>query len=236
MDGSFGKALLALAFYVSVIGLAGCSDLEVASGRSLWPFSLTKDTDSDPNYPAPADRISTLRELAEKASSAGPDERQRISSELAVQIRTETDPMIRVEIIRTLTGYRTATADSILRAALQDTDPDARIAACRAWATRGSEGVGMLAEALSSDVDPDVRLTAARALGQTGDRGAIAALGTALEDPDPAMQYCAVASLRKITGEDLGRDVDRWRQFVETGQVPKPERPISIAERLRRLF
>jgi HEAT repeat protein len=93
----------------------------------------------------------------------------------------------------------------------------------------------MLGGVLTGDIDKDVRLAAARALGHTKHPTAVAALGDVLEDDDPAMQVRAVKSLRKITGEDLGNDVNRWRQYVKR-ELPQPDNPTSIAERLRRLF
>ena len=84
-----------------------------------------------------------------------------------------------------------------------------------------AQAVKLLSEALRSDVDADVRLAAAKALGETKNPAAVAALGEALTDADPAMQYRAVLSLKKVTGKDLGNDVDRWQQYVK-GEQPEP--------------
>ena len=88
---------------------------------------------------------------------------------------------------------------------------------------------------LSGDVDTDVRLAATRALGKSKEPVAVAALGRALEDSDPAIQYRAVLSLRGATGENLGNDVRRWRQYV-AGQQPTPADAPSLAERVLRRF
>jgi hypothetical protein len=47
------------------------------------------------------------------------------------------------------------------------------------------------------------------------------------------MQYRAVLSLQKVTGKDLGNDVERWQQYVK-GERPAPTP--SLAERIHRLF
>ena len=88
---------------------------------------------------------------------------------------------------------------------------------------------------LTSDVSHDVRLASARALGKIKDQRAVAALGDALADSDPAMQYRAVLSLKEITGQDLGNNVDRWRQYVKEGH-PLQAQPTSMADRLKRIF
>ena len=72
-------------------------------------------------------------------------------------------------------------------------------------------------------------------MGKTRDPAAIAALAAALEDTDVAMQHRAVCSLRDITGESLGNDVDRWRQYAKEGRL-KPAEPSSLAGRMPRLF
>ena len=46
------------------------------------------------------------------------------------------------------------------------------------------------------------------------------------------MQVCAVVSLRKVTGRDLGNDVDRWRAAIKDGSLQRSDLP-TLAERLR---
>ena len=54
-------------------------------------------------------------------------------------------------------------------------------------------------------------------------------LEVALLDRDPAMQFAGVQSLRQASGEDLGNDVQAWRQYVAS-LTPAGERSVSIAE------
>jgi len=152
---------------------------------------------------------------------------------LANEIKTEKDPLIRIEIIRALGRYPGPAADAILKAALSDADTHVRAVACEAWGRRGdAQAVKLLSEALRSDVDTDVRLAAARALGESKNPEAVAPLGEALTDANPAMQYRAVVSLQRVTGKDLGNDVGRWQQYVKGEQPASP----SLAEGIRRLF
>ncbi len=172
-----------------------------------------------------------LRKMRQKAGWAKPDEQQRISAELAAAYQSEEDPLIRVEIVRAIGRYPTAAAAAVLHAASDDSDANVRQVACEAWGRRGGpEAATELARVLSTDVDKDVRLTAARALGETGDPSAVAALGDVLTERDPAMQYVAVQSLREATGEDLGNDVSRWREYVQR-EAPSSSQPASLAER-----
>jgi len=229
------RNLLWMVVYLGAIGCAGCADLTPVKGPDWWPFPW-ETPDVVPGVTPPAERIALLRKMGEKAAWAKPAEQERISGELAAAFQVEADPLIRIEIVRAVSGYPTTAAKSVLDAAIKDSDADVRLVACRAWGRRGgAEAVAKLSEVLSSDMDTDVRLTALKALGETGDARAVAALGEALEERDPATQYQAMQSLRKVTNEDFGNDVGRWRQYVK-GEVPDPAKPVSIAEQFRRWF
>lgn len=235
MRCSHRNLLAMVVFYLGAIGCAGCADLEQIGRPQFWPFNW-QTSDVIPGVTPPAERIALLRKMGAKASWAEPAEQERMSGELAAAFQVEADPLIRIEIVRALSGYPTTAAASVLDAAVDDSDPDVRLAACQAWGKRGgAEAAAKLSEVLSSDMDTDVRLTALQALGEAGDAGAVAALGEALEDRDPATQYQAMQSLRKVTGEDFGNDVGLWRQYVK-GEVPDPSSPVSVAERVRRRF
>jgi hypothetical protein len=59
-------------------------------------------------------------------------------------------------------------------------------------------------------------------------------LAKALEDPDPAVQYRAVGALKKVSGRDLGDDVNKWREWAADPDGSSAE--WSIAEGFRQLF
>jgi hypothetical protein len=229
-DAGIRRYLLMLLGLAS-LAAAGCADLELP----YWVPFQGPASDEMPGVVAPRDRIAKLKKLSEAAGAATPEQRSRVSEELATAIRTEKDPLIRLEIIRTLGHYPGPAADAILKAAMSDSETRVRIAACDAWGRRhDGQAVTLLAESLRSDVDSDVRMAAAKALGETKNPAAVAPLGEALSDTDPAMQYRAVMSLKEATGKDLGDSVPRWQQYVK-GEAPTDATP-SMAERFRRLF
>jgi HEAT repeat protein len=226
----FARNLLFAALCLSVVQGIGCRSRGLSPLANPWPFRRDS-SDEVPGVRAPAERIATLRKMRQKAGWAKPEEQQRLSTELAAAYEGEEDPLIRVEIVRAIGRCSTPAAASVLRSALDDSDAGVRQVACKAWGRRGGpEAAAELTRILSSDVDKDVRLTAAVALGETGDPNAVAALGEVLAERDPAMQYVAVKSLREVTGEDLGNDVSRWREYVQR-EAPSSSDPASLAER-----
>jgi HEAT repeat protein len=231
MTGASGQRLLFLLCGLAAVTMAGCAELDFLP--SWVPFQGPA-SDEMPGVVTPSQRIVELRKLSEKAASSSEEEKQRVSQQLVTTIQTEKDPLIRLEIIRTLGKYPGTGADTILRAALNDADSQVRVTACEAWGKRGSaEAIKLLSDILRSDVDADVRLAAAKALGATKSKDAVPALGEALSDSDPAMQYRAMLSLEQTTGKNFGNDVNRWQAYVK-GE--RPEGSPSLAEQLRRLF
>jgi HEAT repeat protein len=178
-----------------------------------------------------------IKDLAarSKAAKAGTSERQlEFTQELAGTMLQEHDPRVRVKILQTAADYDTAAATAICKGALQDPNDQVRIAACDVWAKRGGdEAVALLASRFQNDQDHDVRLRALRMLGALKDKDAIPVLARALEDADPAVQYRAVASLKEVSGRDLGNDVNAWRAWAAD---PSTAPEWSIAEQFRRLF
>jgi HEAT repeat protein len=215
-----------------LLGSSGCAGTDTAQLSMPWSSG---NVDTSPGITTPAEQTAELKELAKKAPKSTPEEQERVSKDLASRIQREQDPLIRQQIVRTLAVYNTPMSSAVLQAAVGDNDADVRIAACQAWAKRkGPEAVEHLSRVIASDTNVDVRLAATRALGETGERGAIAPLSEALVDADPAMQHRAVESLRKVTGQDFGGDVNAWRQYAQSGRADVA--PASFAQRMRKLF
>jgi HEAT repeat protein len=222
--------LLSLCGIAALVG-GGCADMDIFP---TWVPFQGDISDSLPGVVTPAQRIAELRTWSAEAAKATPQQKQAISEQLAAAIRTEKDPRIRTEIIRTLGSYPSATADGILKAAMNDPDKEVRLAACDAWGKRhDDQAVELLAAAAGGDVASEVRLSAVKSLGNTRNPAAVKPLGNALSDADPAMQYLAVLALKNVTGKDFGNDVSRWQQYVQTGRPPPP---LTFSERMRQWF
>lgn len=207
---------------------AGCEPLP--KQRWNWPWQK-QEPDTYPGVRTAQQKIEELQALAKQSAQRSAAELESVSNDLARQIGQERDPLVRIEIIRTVATWPTATAQGILTGGLADPDDEVRTVAAEAWGRRGGPAaVERLTAALSDDASLDVRLAAARALGRTKHPGALAPLAEALADSDPAMQHRALASLKEVSGKDLGHDVETWRQYAR-GEHAGPPAP-SLAERL----
>jgi len=231
IDPSGPRMALILACGLWIATACGCADMDILP---YWfPFQ-GPPSDRVEGVKPPAERITEVQKLSEKAAQADPREKQRISRRLAASIQSEKDPLVRVAIIRALGDYPGPEAEAILKAALADSDVFVRKAACESWGRIGNaQAVTLLSDTLRGDVDPDVRLAAAKALGQSKNPAAATALGEALSDADPAMQYRAALSLDQVTGKNFGGSVTRWQRHLR-GEPPEP--PASLAERFRQMF
>jgi HEAT repeat protein len=211
---------------------SGCAGSGKIS-RPQW-LSFGKKEETGPKVVTPRDKMEQLRELAKRGPKMSPDLQERASNELAQGIAHEQDPILRAQILRTLASFSTEKSATILVAGLHDHERDVRIAACEALGKHGGPAAAPnLSRALAEDADLDVRLAAARGLGEAGNAAAVPSLGDALEDQDPAMQHRAMASLKKVSGQDYGDDVEAWRQYAKTGQAqPQP----SLVQRIFKGF
>ena len=221
---------------VCTLGL--CCLATVGAGCSGWkPFwTNEKAAREREKYGPTADqRIKQLGEAAKRAKAGTGEEREAFTRKLVEDMLAEHDPRVRARILEAAAGFDTAAAAAVCRGAVHDPDQRVRLAACAVWAKRpGAESVELLTGRYRSDPDNDVRLAALRSLGELGDKAAIPVLARALEDADPAAQYRAVGALKKVSGRDLGDDVNAWRAWAADPEGASAE--WSIAETFRKLF
>jgi hypothetical protein len=195
----------------SIHQIAGAAALvATVAGCHLWPAGRDKTS-----VITPAMRMASIREFGPRGRDADAAEQNRISEQLAQQIRTEPDPIVRKAIQETIGEFQTPLANAVVLAGLNDDDRDVRVTCCRLLGQRGDQAaIAPLSKLVATDSDLDVRLAAVDALGEMKTTASVPGLAAALKDRDPALQFAGVESMKKVTGEELGNDVDAWRQFA----------------------
>ena len=176
----------------------------------MWPGGRDKTS-----VITPAMRMASIREFGPRGRDGDSAEQARICEQLAQQIRTEPDPIVRKTIQETLGDFDTPLAGAVILAGLNDDDREVRCTCCRLLGQRGDQNaLAALGQLVQNDSDLDVRLAAVDALAAMKTPAAISSLAAALKDRDPAMQYAGVEAMKKVTGEELGNDVEAWRQYA----------------------
>jgi HEAT repeat protein len=231
------RSLRAHWFALALFGSASFSGCANSEKMATWlPWHEPDQTADLAKYgPISRQKIEQLQTLSKQLPAADAAEHERVSAELAEQIQHESDPLVRMYIVRTLSRCNTPLAAALLNAGLRDPDTDVRVECCKAWGRRrGPDASRVLGEALASDTNVDVRIAATKALGEMRDPQAVPLLAVALDDPDPALQFRAVQAMRLASGKDLGNDVNRWREFAKNPDANAPDE--SVAGRLGRMF
>ncbi|QDU97948.1 HEAT repeat domain-containing protein [Lignipirellula cremea] len=202
----------------AMLGLCALSAaLSAAIGCATWnPYNQKKWAEQEKKYgPSFPTRQEQMRALAVEIPSMPPDQQKKKADELTIQLRAESNALMRAEITQVLGVIPGPESLSGLKIAVKDADSHVRMAACKGLGLHGSaEAAAVLAQTLGSDSDLDVQLAATRALGETQGPQAIAGLGLALEDGNPALQYRAMQSMKNVSEEDFGNDVTKWREFA----------------------
>jgi hypothetical protein len=184
--------------------------LVVSCGCHMWPGGRDKTSVITPSM-----RMASIREFGPRGRDADSTEQARICEQLAQQIRTEPDPIVRKTIQETIGEFDTPLAGSVVLAGLNDDDREVRCTCCRLLGQRGDQNaIAPLSNLVATDSDLDVRLAAVDALAAMETPGAVPGLAAALKDRDPAMQFAGVEAMKKVTGEKLGNDVEAWRQYA----------------------
>jgi HEAT repeat protein len=177
-----------------------------------------------------AGRMRYLEQVSQQVPSLSDAEASQLAATLSTELQAGPPPAVQLALIRTLEQLRRPTALPGLEWALQQDDREIQQAACKAIAAIDDPRViSVLATTLRTTQDVDVRLFATEGLGRFRDPLAVQALAQSLEDRDPAVQYTAMQSLSRVTGEDLGLDVREWKRLAQD-----PDRLFGGSSSLRR--
>ncbi len=199
------------------------------SGVWYKPFSDVERT----TFLTPAKRIAAIEEIGGRATGQDTPDQQQAVNELARQIQTERDPLVREAIVKAAGGFNTPLSEQMLTAGLKDSDNGVRRRACESLGQRAKPALVPVLEGVArSDGDFDVRVAAVKALGGIKTPESAKALLVALEDRDPAMQFVGVEAMRNVTGRDLGGDVRAYVAMARDGTPPKQE-PTSMATKVK---
>lgn len=161
-------------------------------------------------------QIRRLNALAERASQMSEVEASEAARALNREMQANPPLAVKMAMVQVLGRLETPASIEGLRMAVADEAPRLREEACRALAKIDSPAaMDLLTETAAGDTNSDVKLAAVRGLGRYRNPRALQTLGRALDDRDPAVQYLAMESLERVTGERLGQDVRKWKELAQ---------------------
>lgn len=204
---------------------SGCMDGPFYTINSTMPWTQ-RAWEADEQYgPTFTTRCAEFDTLQAQMSSLPPEEQEKWANILTEMMDTETSPELRRRSVECLAMIPGAIADEGITKASEDRVEKVRISACTAWQKRSSETAKkMLTQIAVSDQSPSVRIAALESLGATAGGVAKEAFEMALEDDNPAIQFQAAQSLKRITGEDFGGDIEAWQNYLANSSG-FPEQP-----------
>jgi hypothetical protein len=133
-----------------------------------------------------------------------------------------TDPGVRSQAVKNLSGSRHSRDTERVLASLQDESPQVRCAAVRALEKKSGtpDGLNSLVRALG-DSSAEVREAAALVLGRSGKTNVTGALAACLRDPEPSVRRAAAGGLRTV-GWRPSTQEEAARFDIALGNTPEP--------------
>lgn len=209
---------------------SGCSEGPLWRSGQYNPWVRNKWAEEEKIADTLFSRKSRMETVVQNALNAPLNVQEEAAQALSDIVFRDKVLLMRLHAVRLLGQLKSSpSAVETLIKASKDNDRDIRLAAIESWKTLGTDAaVPQLQEIIGSDTDIDVRLAATEALGHFPGRASVRALALSLNDRDPALQVRATESLRKVTGEPLGRNIVAWQQYVENVAPATATSPNSV--------
>lgn len=215
------RSLLTLFLLILLVILNGCAEGALWKMGRFSPRVRNKWAEEEKIADTLFAKKSRMEQSVAKAVHSSLDEKQRVARELGEIVYRDNVLLTRIHAVRLLGQVDCPAANEILINAAKDFNTDIRIAAIEALQNKSVDvAVPALGNVVGSDTNADVRLAATRALGNFKGDKAVEALALAINDSDPALQLRAAESLRKVTSQPYGKNIEAWQEFVQRSFSP----------------
>ena len=156
------------------------------------------------------------------ARNPGAKRYPKVRELLCLVARSDPDPQVRGAACRALgRNEGEGVIDTLTHVLENDREPYVRVDAVAGLAMhRGPEAIPPIAKALAQDPSLDVQVAAAQALRKYKERSAADALVGGVGASNIAVAQNSWESLRYMTGQNLPRDPDPWKQYLKSTQKP----------------
>ena len=176
------------------------------------------------------ERRKELIALGKKIDSMSPKDQSFWAGHLEGIINTDPSAEMRQLAVLAVSRANVPNALDLIEKGLDDQSLKVRMTSCKVLGRRNEpRAAQMLASTVGTTTDLDVKNSAIAALGKHKGAVPIDSLRIVLEEQDPATVDLAIASLRGVTGKDLGSDPQRWIAALDQDVSPQQEGAIRYA-------
>lgn len=156
-----------------------------------------------------------FRDLARSANQLSEPEKDQAVAQIMQSLDANRIDQLRVDAAYALGELNIQSAENALIKLLEDSESEVRMAAVEALSLRGTSSAGQeLIRLVRSESDDDVRSAALRNLAKYPGDATVMVLAEILEEPKPALQYVACKSLAKVTNQEIGLSVPKWKSYL----------------------
>ncbi|MFK7768700.1 MAG: HEAT repeat domain-containing protein [Mariniblastus sp.] len=216
MQSKLQIRILNLAILSATLFAVGCAEGPLWRAGKYSPWARNQWAEEERIADTLFARKQKMTELANSVVNAPVEDQQKVAQQLTDTLHSDPVLLLRLHSVKLLGTLNCPGAIQGLVDASYDHNSDIRIAAIKSWKAMPAEtAIPQLQEIIGSDSNIDVRLAGTRALGNFSGQEAVRAISLALDDPDPALQLRAAESLQVVTGEQLGRNVVAWQEYVK---------------------
>ncbi len=227
MQSKIQFRILTFAILTATMLASGCAEGPLWRTGKYSPWARNQWAEEERIADTLFARKHKMTELATSVQNAPVEDQQKVAKQLTETLHSDPVLLLRLHAVKLLGTLNCPAAIQGLTDASFDHNSDLRIAAIKSWQAMPAEtAIPHLQELIGSDSSVDVRLAATRALGNFSGQDAVKAISMALDDPDPALQLRAAESLQVVTGEQYGKDVLAWQEYVKN-ILPSPSVPNS---------
>lgn len=190
---------------VKIIAISALSAIE----DKAW-FDDVAESFGDPNKDVRSRALTLCKRLSDKNGL-----QEKLLAALVAQLRNS-DETVRATMVSTIGTLNIAAAWNTVSPMLGDQDATVRASAAQTLQNLGvAESAPEIVAAIKRENDHWARVALANAAARLRIADAVEPLIPWLGAPDPDVQTAVEGALRTITGENLGRDQDKWKAYLQ---------------------
>ena len=225
------KPIYTCFFIASLPIWLGCTDgpwYQLKRANPIYRKQWAADRELGPTY---EDRINEARLVKQQLPKMSDEEQRKWLTNLEQLYANDPSPDMRREAVLAMALVPDPRATVLLQKAANDESEKVRLSVCQSLSSRSDpESLALLGKLAQTDESSSVKVAAVKSMANYQGEEAKKLLAQTIQDRSPALQYQSSLSLAKVTGEDFGGDVAKWRSYLNGEPVEKAE--ISLAERM----